>query len=71
MASIQTLVICLGHFQMNLVMSPAAILFPSSLGEAGLEDVPFLICFICVVATSSHGYVKSPEGKFSKEKLCF
>lgn len=53
---------------MNLVMPPAASLFPSSPGEAGLEDVPFLICVICMVATSSRGYVKSPEGKFSKEK---
>lgn len=49
----------------------AAILFPSSPGEAGLEDVPFLICIIYMVATSSHGYVKSPEGKFSKEKHFF
>lgn len=53
---------------MNLVMPPAASLFPSSPGEAGLEDVPFLIYIIYMVATSSRGYAKSPEGKFSEEK---
>lgn len=47
-----------GHFQMNLLVPSAVVLFPRPPGNMGLKGT-ILTCIICLAVTSSHGCVRS------------